>query len=52
MIPIDMLLEEWRGSDKAVREFSFDPDMPEKKRLSKEKALRTSLMALVINALP
>ena len=51
VIPIDKFVNEWRGCDKAVKEVSFDPDLSEKGRQSKDKALRTSLLALVVSAL-
>ena len=51
VIPIDEFVNEWRGCGKAVKEFSFDPGLSEKGHQSKDKALRTSLLALVVSAL-
>ena len=50
-IPIDDFVTAWKGCEKAVKEFSFDPDLSEKGHQSKDKALKNSLFALVVSAL-
>ena len=51
MIKIADFIKEWRKCGKDVKEFSFDPGLSEKGHQSKDKALRTSLLALVVSAL-
>ena len=51
MIKIADFIKEWRKCGKDVKEFSFDPGLSEKGHQSKDKALRTSLLALVAGAI-
>ena len=50
-IPIETFWKDWQGYGKAVREFSFDPDLPEEKLIRSGKTVKNALLGLVVAAL-